>query len=255
MRQNIASNPALSKSAAILGGMSALERMRQAQSTTGASTNIASYVPNRSIRPAAGALPPVQNCGVAHSARFASFAPIRNPAMARGNDIFASSRISIRSTMFDSAWERARGSTLSAAKAARFLGRSPSDRLELIHHVNRVTNRRIRYVEDRVQWGRADFWAGARTTMATGRGDCEDFAITKMQLLIASGFRAEDLTLSIVKDMIHGNDHAVLLVRHNGGYLMLDNVTDRILDGSKSNEYRPIFSYSDSKAWLHGYSV
>ena len=157
--------------------------------------------------------------------------------------------------MFDDAWKRVRGAELSTSRAARFLGSRPSDRLELIHRINRVTNHRIRYVEDRVQWGRADFWAGARTTIATGMGDCEDIAITKMQLLIANGFKPEDLTLSIVKDMIHGSDHAVLLVRYNGGYLMLDNVTDRILDGSKSNEYRPIFSYSDSKSWLHGYAV
>ncbi|MFN2101278.1 transglutaminase-like cysteine peptidase [Altererythrobacter sp. MF3-039] len=255
LRQQVMGNPQLSKSAAILGGASALERMRMAQSSGGASTTIASYVPNRKVQPAAGAISQTQSCSTYSSTGVSSFASIRKPAAARGNDILASNRISIRTTMFDSAWNRVRNSQLSKSRAARFLGSRPSDRLELIHRVNRVTNQRIRYVEDRVQWGRADFWAGANTTIVTGKGDCEDIAITKMQLLIANGFRSEDLTLSIVKDMIHGSDHAVLLVRYNGGYLMLDNVTDRILDGSKSNEYRPIFSYSDHKSWLHGYAV
>ncbi len=255
LRQQVMSNPHLSKSAAILGGMSALERMRHAQANGGASTNIASYNPSRNVQPAAAAIPQREGCSTLGSARTSSFVPLRKPSAARGNDILASSRVAIGYTMFDGAWNRVRNAGLSKSRAASFLGHRPSDRLELIHRVNRVTNHQIRYVEDRVQWGRADFWAGARTTIATGKGDCEDIAITKMQLLIANGFRPQDLTLSIVKDMIHGSDHAVLLVRHNGGYLMLDNVTDRVLDGSKSNEYRPIFSYSDRKSWLHGYAV
>lgn len=252
IRDQIMSTPQLNKSAAILGGMSALDRMREAQKT-GASTTIPDYVPNRNLQPAARGFSDVNKCGSSQTVGGRFVVPRVKPA--GGNDIFASRRISINKTMFDGAWDRARNTTISSARAARFLGRRPSDKMELIDHVNRTTNRRIRYVDDQTQWGKADYWAGADVTMRTGRGDCEDYAITKMQLLMANGFRPEDLTLTVARDMVHGTDHAVLVVRHEGRYLLLDNVTDRILDGSKANEYRPIFSYSDRKAWLHGYEI
>jgi len=252
VRDQIMSVPQLNKSAAILGGMSALDRMREAQKT-GASTTIPDYVPTRNLQPAARGFGDVNKCGSSPTVGSRFIMPRVKPA--GGSDIFESRRIAISKTMFDSAWDRARNSTISSARAARFLGRRPSDRMELIDHINRTTNHRIRYVEDQVQWGKADYWAGADATLRTGRGDCEDYAITKMQLLMANGFRPEDLTLTIARDMVHGTDHAVLVVRHEGRYLLLDNVTDRILDGSKANEYRPIFSYSDHKSWLHGYDI
>ena len=252
--QQIASNPQLSKSAAILGGASALDRMRQAQTSGGAATTIQQYVPGSPVTPGAQGFGSATNCTSLANMGTTSFMPKIRKAQP-GSDILASQRIAINTTMFDADWTRVRGAGLSRSRAAAFIGKRPANRLELIQRVNQVTNHRIRYVEDRVQFGRADYWAGAQATLASGKGDCEDYAITKMQLLIASGFRPEDLTLTIAKDMIHGSDHAVLLVRHEGRYLMLDNVTDRILDGSQSNEYKPIFSYSDRKAWLHGYAL
>jgi len=252
LKQQIAASPQLNKNAAILGGMSALDRMRQAQQT-GAATTIPDYIPNRTLAPAGGGFARTGSCGSAPTMSSRFVVPSVRPM--GGSDIFASRRIAISQTMFDADWSRVSRPTISSSRAARFLGRNPSDRLALIDYVNRVTNSRIRYVEDRVQWGRADYWAGAEATLRTGKGDCEDFAIVKMQLLIANGVRPEDLTLTIARDMIHGSDHAVLLVRHEGRYLLLDNVTDRMLDGSQANEYKPIFSYSAHKAWLHGYAL
>ena len=254
LAQQIAAHPQLSKSAAILGGESALDRMRTAQAGTGASTRIETYVPGRSLAPGAAGFASTTKCTALAGMGGAPILPRVAPSRPTG-DILASSRIAINQTMFDADWKRVRGAGISKARAEAFVGKRRGSTLDLIHQVNRVTNARIRYVEDRVQFGRPDYWAGARATLASGKGDCEDYAITKMQLLIAHGFRAEDLTLTIAKDMIHGSDHAVLLVRHEGRYLMLDNVTDRILDGSRSNEYKPIFSYSDRKAWLHGYAL
>lgn len=250
--QQVMGSPQLNKSAAILGGMSALERMRMEQ-RTGAATQIQSYVPNLRPEPAAAPGFGRANCGTRPTLGSRFVFPSIKPAA--GNDIFASRRIAINETMFDKDWKRVRNDGLSARRADAFLGASPSTKMELIAHVNRVANHRIRYVEDRLQWGRADYWAGADRTLATGKGDCEDYAIAKMQLLIAKGFRPEDLTLTIARDLIHGADHAVLLVKQEGRYLLLDNITDRILDGSQANEYKPIFSYSDHKAWLHGYAI
>ena len=252
--QQVVAHPQLSKSAAILGGASALDRMRQAQTSGGAATNIEQYVPGRALTPGAQGFGSATNCTALTKLAATSRLPqVRMPKPT--GDILSSRRIAINHTMFDADWKRVRGAGLSRSRANAFIGGRPASDLELIRKVNRVTNHRIRYVEDRVQFDRPDYWAGAQATIASGKGDCEDYAITKMQLLIAHGFRPEDLTLTIAKDMIHGSDHAVLLVRHEGRYLMLDNVTDRILDGSLANEYKPIFSYSDRKAWLHGYAL
>lgn len=250
--QQVMASPQLNKSAAILGGMSALDRMRQAQQT-GASTSIQPLTGMPTVQPGSQGFASKSFCGTKPTLGSRFILPKVKPAA--GRDILASRRIAIGQTMFDRDWSRVRNSGISKWRADRFLGRSSRKGYDLIDQVNRTTNRRIRYVEDRMQWGRADYWAGANATMASGKGDCEDFAITKMQLLIAKGFRPEDLTLTIARDMIHGSDHAVLVVRHEGRLYLLDNVTDRILDASQANEYKPIFSYSDRKAWLHGYSI
>jgi hypothetical protein len=37
--------------------------------------------------------------------------------------------------------------------------------------------------------------------------------------------------------------------------VMLDNVTDRLLDARLPNDYRPIMSFSQNAKWVHGYAV
>jgi hypothetical protein len=44
-------------------------------------------------------------------------------------------------------------------------------------------------------------------------------------------------------------------VQLDGGSVMLDNVTDRLLDGRAPNDYRPIMSFSQNAKWVHGYNV
>ena len=46
----------------------------------------------------------------------------------------------------------------------------------------------------------------------------------------------------------------MLVVKLDGRHYLLDNNTDRLLDASESNDYRPILSYSSEGKWLHGYS-
>ncbi len=48
-------------------------------------------------------------------------------------------------------------------------------------------------------------------------------------------------------------DHALLLVQSNAGKVVLDNMTDRLYDGSLPNDVRPILSFSGAKRWVHGY--
>ena len=168
-------------------------------------------------------------------------------------DVFGTIALEVGSTPFDSRWSAVeRRPVIGAARyyASQLRGMRQADALDL---VNRYVNQRVAFTEDRAQFGRADRWLAASETLSRGRGDCEDYAIAKMQMLRAAGFAAEDLYLVVLKDLVRRADHAVLVVRANGRFHVLDNGTDRILDAADIADYRPILTYSAGKAWTHGY--
>lgn len=249
-----------SKAAAILGGApSRLEQMRLQQQgqdaslvavPADASEGIAAVRP---LRPALGARASFGPCGNGGIRPAVHLAGVSEPGSSP-DDFLASKRVRIGRTMFDGQWSRVRHARLSRAQLATALdGLGHGDQIDLIAQVNRWTNRNIRYVEDRDLWGKPDLWAGAGTTLRLRKGDCEDIAITKMQLLAAAGVARKDMILTVARDLVRNADHAVLIVRHQGRYLLLDNSTDRVLDARYSHDYRPVLSFSEGQTWLHGY--
>jgi hypothetical protein len=60
--------------------------------------------------------------------------------------------------------------------------------------------------------------------------------------------------LTLARDLVRNADHAMLIVKADGRYWLLDNSTDRLLDASESHDYRPIMSFGTSQKWLHGYA-
>ena len=243
---------AMSKSAAILGGqVSQLDLMRQQQAALIAPTAAAAPLPGTGLIPRSGG-----ECAmfVRPQSDFATMRPglgTRTPGV---DDFLASKRLAVRKTGFDAQWNRVRRGSLSASLAgvsAGVGGNRPGQ--ALIAAVNRWANAKIRYVEDRQLYGQADYWADARTTLRRRAGDCEDIAIAKMALLAGAGVRREDMYLTIARDLARNADHAMLVVKAEGRYWLLDNNTDRMLDAAAANDYRPILSYSASGKWLHGY--
>jgi predicted transglutaminase-like cysteine proteinase len=98
--------------------------------------------------------------------------------------------------------------------------------------VNRRVNRGVREITDAAQYGRAEVWA-----LPTRRGgDCEDFALMKKRELLAAGLPPERLLMASVLDTRRGA-HAVLVLRTDSGDLILDNLTDRVLNW-RSTGYR-----------------
>jgi predicted transglutaminase-like cysteine proteinase len=95
--------------------------------------------------------------------------------------------------------------------------------------INRAVNLAVAYVSDLLQHGTHDVWSSALATLASGRGDCEDYAILKYVALLELGYTAEDLRLVVVKTRL-GNQHAVLAVHTNEHWLVLDNVRFVIAD-------------------------
>ena len=256
-RMDCLSNPALaapasavmSKSAAILGGrMSALERMRmqQADAALDAPANTASLAP---IIPLAGNALPVAAVGFAcpslpgTPATATGTLPLRASATFLGTE-----RIKIGRTRFDKDWKRVSANGLSRRDLSRALGFVPADEGDLLKRVNRWVNHEIAYRSD----GRKDNWADARATLRARAGDCEDYAILKMQMLASAGIDREDMMLTLARDTLRGVDHAVLLVKTQGEWVMLDMQSDRVVPAAGNYGYKPVVSFAGAQSYLHG---
>lgn len=191
-----------------------------------------------------------------------NLAILRNQPAATGpmvtgtEDFLGSKRLPVRHTTFDNAWKRVRdaGLSSSALKAISKIAEH-SDRLAVLSAVNAWTNAKIRYVEDRVLYGKSDYWANAGTTLRRRAGDCEDIAIVKMQMLAGMGIARSDMYLTIARDLVRNADHALLIVKLDGRPWLLDNMTNELIDARQGNDYRPIMSFSTSQRWLHGFQT
>ncbi len=114
--------------------------------------------------------------------------------------------------------------------------------------INRAVNMSIRPASDWAQYGYADFWASPLQTLASGAGDCEDYAIVKYAVLRELGVASGDLRLVIVRDEQHQTDHAIVAVHFEQQWLVLDNRTMAILDAEDVQHYRPIMALDQEGA-------
>jgi predicted transglutaminase-like cysteine proteinase len=101
-------------------------------------------------------------------------------------------------------------------------GRSGRARVGLI---NRAVDLAIGPASDEARWGVADHWSAPFETIESGRGDCEDYAIVKYAALVESGISRNDVKIVILKNAFPSEDHAVVAVRVDGQWLILDNRT------------------------------
>jgi predicted transglutaminase-like cysteine proteinase len=89
--------------------------------------------------------------------------------------------------------------------------------------INDEVNAAVAPVSDEVQYHLAEYWA-----YPDGAGDCEDIALEKRRELIASGWSASTLLMTVVRQT-DGQGHAVLTVRTDLGDMILDNQDARVL--------------------------
>jgi predicted transglutaminase-like cysteine proteinase len=172
-------------------------------------------------------------------------------------DIFGSTALAVSHTPLDAKWRAANGARLSLrSKPWASLIRSIADETQQdkLQTVNLWVNERVRFSSDRARSGSADQWSSAGETLRRGTGDCEDYAIAKMKLLQAAGISRADIYLVIARDLVRRADHAILAVRLRGQLVILDSSTDKILDARQVLDYRPIFSFGEKGAWVHGYA-
>lgn len=226
-----------SKAETILGGSSALAALLVQQSGAPAAT----------IAPASAPLPFVR-------APFAiSPRPAFVPASPDRPDIFDSVALPVGHTPLDGRWHSIAHSTVSGAAGAFAASLAERDESARLDAVNIYVNHRVQFVDDIIQYGVADRWSAAADTLARGRGDCEDYAIAKMAMLRRAGFAEHNLYLVILRDLVRRADHAVLVVRSEGRFRVLDNGTDRVLDSNEIHDYRPILTFNVARTYTHGY--
>ena len=139
--------------------------------------------------------------------------------------------------------------TMCSPAARRFLslagtgGKNPQSPLRTqLGKINRAVNLAIRPESDWAQYGFADFWASPLQTLASESGDCEDYAIVKYAVVRALGIAETDLRLMIVRDDKHQTAHAVLAVRDEQEWLILDNRTMLIVNADDARYYNPMFA-------------
>ena len=107
--------------------------------------------------------------------------------------------------------------------------------------INRAINLAIRPMSDLAQWGEIDVWSSPLVTFTHGAGDCEDYAIAKYVALRQAGISPDELRIVILRDTLHGEDHAVAMARLDGHWLTLDNRRMAMIEDADVRNYRPLF--------------
>lgn len=170
-------------------------------------------------------------------------------------DVFGSVALRVTHTPLDARWRHAEDVPVHGVGAAFAQSARDLSTVRRLETVNRYVNHHVRFVDDEVQFGRPDVWSTADATLRSGRGDCEDYAIAKLQMLRRAGIADRDLYLVIVRDLVRRADHAVLVARAAGHMYLLDNGTDDVLDSDEVSDYRPVLTFASYGEWTHGYRV
>lgn len=111
--------------------------------------------------------------------------------------------------------------------------------------INDQVNGAVAPITDKDLYNVNEFW-----TYPAGRGDCEDFALEKRRQLVAKGWSAASLMMTVVRQA-NGEGHAVLMVRTDRGDLVLDNQDSRVLVWNDTPyEFIKRQSQTDPRKWV-----
>ncbi len=119
------------------------------------------------------------------------------------------------------------------------------ERLSELDEINRQVNAEVIPATDLEIYGINEYWA-----LPGERGDCEDYALLKRQMLMKRGWPSSALLLTVVRDE-RGDGHAVLTARTAQGDLILDNKISDIRPWHQTG-YRYVMrqSFVEPKLWM-----
>jgi predicted transglutaminase-like cysteine proteinase len=117
--------------------------------------------------------------------------------------------------------------------------------------VNELFNR-LRFLDDRKNWGKKDYWATPVEMLSANAGDCEDFSIAKYFTLKEMGVPGERLRITYVKSLSLDQAHMVLAYypAPDAEPVLLDNLTDEIRPASERTDLVPVYSFNAEGLWL-----
>lgn len=117
--------------------------------------------------------------------------------------------------------------------------------LSELDEVNRLVNRNIQPATDAELYGVTELW-----TLPRDKGDCEDYALLKRHILIARGWPASALLVTVVRDEKR-EGHAILTARTLLGDFVLDNkLADVRIWHKTPYEFVMRQSYLNPKVWM-----
>jgi predicted transglutaminase-like cysteine proteinase len=93
-----------------------------------------------------------------------------------------------------------------------------------------------------------DSWQKPAETMRLGLGDCEDICIVERCLLLNAGYKAENIELMVVRDLVTREYHALLWVNQH----YLDNRARMVLHVSQFKDYLPVYGHRHDGTYLYG---
>lgn len=127
-----------------------------------------------------------------------------------------------------------------------------NDILEKANKVNRQVNSAISYSTDQSLHGVADYWATPAETLASEKGDCEDYVILKRAMLAKQGILSR-LGYAVLST---GNNktekHMVLLVDVAGEHYVLDNYKKDVIKLQDRQDLSLVVSFDDVHVYVHG---
>jgi predicted transglutaminase-like cysteine proteinase len=93
-------------------------------------------------------------------------------------------------------------------------------------------------------------WSTPKEFLINGYGDCEDYAIMKYVTLVYLGIPKEKLYLSVVQVKGYSDLHMVLIyLSKNNNYLVLDNLSWKILPINKRKDLRVKYLFNDKSSY------
>ncbi len=110
------------------------------------------------------------------------------------------------------------------------------------HYINSIIPK-----YDAYNYSSDEYWATPFEFFSNASGDCEDYVIAKMYSLKMLGVSSKTMYMSVVKDKYTGGDHMVLSlhVEHNNSFLVLDNLSTKVLPIDKRVDLKVVFMFNE----------
>lgn len=123
--------------------------------------------------------------------------------------------------------------------------------IKKLNYINSFFNK-ILPMSDYAKYKTDDYWSTPKEFLIEGRGDCEEYAISKYFALKDTGIDINKLFLSIVKVKGKTNYHMVLLYfkTKESMPLVLDNLSFRVLPFDKRIDLLPKVIFNEKEAYI-----